>query len=265
MQPGRSNPSAQVNTAAARRTAYLDIMRRRIRPGSGSSLELLQSRGSFPMPDLNPLLPGVRYVVVGGTATSLYMPMRTTKDVDILVSELQAPATEQALRRAGASLIGPLSIAGSLGLRGTSWRLRDGSELDVLVSGQAWVTEALAHPNLDAAGLPIVVLPYLVLLKLDASRGMDIGDLSRMLGGANDAALGEVRTVVRKYLPDAPEDLESLIELGRLEFQSTATTLPQGNGAGEQLSQESSGQIRVREHMRGGRLVREHWRHQPIR
>nr|MDQ2687163.1 hypothetical protein [Armatimonadota bacterium] len=66
-------------------------------------------------------------------------------------------------------------------------------------------------------GLPIIALPYLALMKMRASRGIDIGDLTRMLGGADEDSLEQTRRVIGKYLPDGMEDLESLILLGRLE------------------------------------------------
>ena len=55
-------------------------------------------------------------------------------------------------------------------------------------------------------------------MKLQASRGIDMGDLTRMLGGADKTALELVRKTVKTYLPDAVEDLESLIVLGKLEM-----------------------------------------------
>lgn len=245
-------------SVAARRAAYLRIMRRRMHPGQGSSLELLLSRGSSLMPDLNSLLPGARYVVVGGTATSLYMAPRTTQDVDILVSASDAPSVEDMLRRAGAKLKGPLSINNPLEVDGDSWQLPDGTDLDVLRSAQPWVGEALAKPNHDPAGLPVISLPYLVLMKLASGRGVDMGDLSRMLGGADEKALAEIRRVVSRHLPDAVDDVESLAELGRWELQPAppSQTRPQPSAAG-------AGEVTVHEHTRGGRPVREHTRRRP--
>ena len=219
MARGDSRPAVQYKSTAARRAAYLEIMRRRIRPGRGSSLALLRSRESYPMPDLTALLPGVRYVVVGGTATSLYMAQRITRDVDVLVSAADAAAVEQALVRAGATYEGPLSIDNPLQIEETAWKLPDSTYLDVLWSARPWVRGALTRPQRDSAGTPVVSLPYLVLMKLASSRGADVGDLSRMLGGAEEDSLVEVRKVVRRFLPDALDDLESLTELGRLEFQ----------------------------------------------
>lgn len=171
------------------------------------------------MTDLNSWLAGIRYVVVGGTATSLYMPLRTTQDIDVLVSSAEAAKAERKLARAGATSLGDLHIDNALRIAGTSWRLPDGTLLNVLRSKRPWVKPALASPVRDAAGLPIIALPFLVLMKLASARGIDIGDLSRMLGGADDRTLHEVRAVVRRFLPDAVEDVDSLAELGRMEFE----------------------------------------------
>ena len=181
------------------------------------------------------------------------MPMRATEDVDVLIAVRDAALAEGALRRAGARLVGQLSIGG------TSWRLPSGEMLDVLTSRAPWIDDALDHPNREAAGLPIIALPYLVLMKLEASRGVDIGDLTRMLGGAAEEALAAVRAVVRTYLPDAAEDLEGLIQLGRLEYAGAPGSQPLGSPSESPAPEE----VHVREHHRGGRLVREHGRRRP--
>jgi hypothetical protein len=46
----------------------------------------------------------------------------------------------------------------------------------------------------------------------------DIADITRMPGGAEDDALRDVRTIIATYAPDARDDLESMIELGKLEL-----------------------------------------------
>jgi hypothetical protein len=63
-------------------------------------------------------------------------------------------------------------------------------------------------------------LPYLVLLKMAASRGRDIGDLTTMLGLADAQALADVRAAVARFSPVDSEDLETLIYLGKREMQS---------------------------------------------
>jgi hypothetical protein len=66
----------------------------------------------------------------------------------------------------------------------------------------------------------VIALPYLVLMKLRAGRSLDIGDLTRMLGLADETAREEVRTVVRTHQPDAIEDVESMIAIGELELRT---------------------------------------------
>jgi len=62
-------------------------------------------------------------------------------------------------------------------------------------------------------------LPYLIIMKIEASRGRDIGDLTTMLGLASDDELARVREVVARYTPEQLDDLESLIYLGQVEMQ----------------------------------------------
>jgi hypothetical protein len=60
-------------------------------------------------------------------------------------------------------------------------------------------------------------LPYLILLKMAAQRAQDWADVSRMLGWASDADLDEVRAVMKRYMSEYSEDLESLIFIGKKE------------------------------------------------
>lgn len=86
---------------------------------------------------------------------------------------------------------------------------------------EAWWAAALheAQSNRDAQGLPVLPLPYLVLMKFNASRTIDLGDITRMVGLADADALAQVRNVFRQYAPNDVEDLESLIRLGKLEME----------------------------------------------
>ncbi|MGI0482344.1 hypothetical protein ACN4EE_16365 [Geminocystis sp. CENA526] len=76
-----------------------------------------------------------------------------------------------------------------------------------------WVKDTIALPNYAPDGLPIIALPYLVLMKLSASRTQDLADISRMLGLAKEEQLSKIRLIIKKYLPMAEEDLESLMML----------------------------------------------------
>ena len=159
------------------------------------------------------------YAIVGGVATRAYQPERATKDVDVLIAPDAIAQARAALESAGGRRIGTLAMPDSqLGLAGETWMTRDDGEVDILWSSDAWAAEALRDIRRDQTGAPVVSLAFLVLMKLDASRSVDQGDLARMLGLADDVALDETRNVVRRYLgADVAQDVESYITLGRLE------------------------------------------------
>jgi len=81
------------------------------------------------------------FVIVDGVATALYMPLRMTRDVDILVLARDAPALYEELERVGSARLGDLAIGG------TSWQLPDGSRLDVVVSAARGRTRPCTVPT----------------------------------------------------------------------------------------------------------------------
>lgn len=206
-------PDGQL-TPAQRRRILIDICRRRIRPGTGSSLEFLRRRTAMnPWPDLRPVLRGIPWVIVGAVATRAYMPERATKDLDILVRREDGDEVWERLEAAGYTFVTRLAVPGFL------VHSPEGVDVDVVLGDYPWLDKALAHPRQDAAGFPVLDLPYLVLMKLAASRVQDTADLSRMLGLASDEELAKVRAVVARYAPTEVDDLESLIYLGRFEMK----------------------------------------------
>ena len=153
------------------------------------------------------------FVVVGGVATRLYMPERMTLDIDILVSAADRELCEKELLEAGCKKQGDLAIGGA------TWTLPDGTELDMIVVDTPWAQKALAHSVVDESGVPTISLPYLVVMKLYSGRVQDIADITRMLGAADEDQLQQVRQVVAEYMPDALEDIESMIILGKMEYE----------------------------------------------
>ncbi|HEX5504640.1 MAG TPA: hypothetical protein VFW96_18630 [Thermomicrobiales bacterium] len=201
------------NPAASRRKAFLALALRRARPGSGSARSFLLARTWQELPvalDVRRL--ATPCVIVGGVATALYMPRRLTLDLDLLVAAPDAPTLQRELRALGWAREGTSSVGG------TTWRAPDGSKVGVLESTEPWARDAVTNPNRSPAGEPVIALPYLVLLKLAASRAQDLADISRMLGTADDSALDAVRRAVGTYRPEESADLESLIALGQLEL-----------------------------------------------
>ena len=168
-------------------------------------------------PDLRPILGDIPWAIVGGVATRAYMPERATYDLDIIIRAQDAPQVRHHLEAAGYTWAADLSIPGF------TYRSPKGIEVDIIRGDMPWLEEALAHPHYDAAGYPVLALPYLVLLKLAASRMQDIADLARMLGQADEATLKQVRQIVSRYAPQEMEDVESLIQLGQLEVGNGQT------------------------------------------
>jgi hypothetical protein len=197
------------------RKILIDLARRHQRPGSGSARAfLLERTARMKFPDLTPVLGSIPWAAVGAAATRLYMPERTTKDLDVLIKPADASEARRKLAAAGFTHKGERAIGGS------SWTTPDGFSVDVLELEEPWTGQALAEAqaNRDPQGLPVLPLPYLSLTKFQSGRVQDTADLARMLGQANEEALAAVRAVFRQWLPAEMEDLESLIELGQLEM-----------------------------------------------
>lgn len=135
-----------------------------------------------------------------------------TRALDILVHHHDGDAALARLNEAGYQFASELSIPGYM------LNAPDGTEIDLLLIPFEWLDDALQPDQTDAAGYPVLGLPYLVLMKMETSRPQDLGDLSRMLGLAEEDDLEQVRSAVTRYMPDAADDLESLIYLGRLEM-----------------------------------------------
>jgi len=164
-------------------------------------------------PDLRQILGDIRWATIGGVATRHYMPERATVDLDILIAAEDARVARERLTQAGYQYLQELTVGGS------TWRSPEGVEVDVLESSEPWVARALAaaEQNRDLQGLPILPLPYFVLMKFRSGRARDVADLAQMLGQAEADQLDEVRRVVAAFEPEALEDLESLITLGQME------------------------------------------------
>lgn len=201
-------------TPGQRRRILIDICRRRIRPGTGSAPEFLRRRTAMnPWPDLRPVLQGIPWVITGAVATRAYMPERATKDLDVLVRQEDGDEVRERLEAAGYTYVTRLAVPGFL------VRSPEGVEVDVILGNYPWLDQALAHPRQDPAGFQVLDLPYLVIMKIEASRGRDLGDLTTMLGLASDEELDRVRRVVARYAPEEMDDLEALIYLGRVEMK----------------------------------------------
>jgi len=232
---------ANLATAEGRRAALLAMAARRAQPGGGTAPEVAARRTwTLPVPDLRPVLAptGAPFAIVGGVATRLYMQERAAPDLDILIDADDARAVEAALGRAGATRLGehpaggsrwalPTAVAADLLAAAPAWRAlahMTGTDLDamprrldVLALAMPWVGPALATARPGPTGLPVVVLPYLVVMKLTSGTSGDLDDLARLLGGTNAGELDAVRAAVRAYRPAASNDVERLVAASRRE------------------------------------------------
>jgi len=227
----RIAPDGQL-TPRQKRQFMIQMGLRRQRPGTGSSHEFMRGRTAMYLwPDLRPILQGIDWVLIGDVATRAYMPERATKDMDILVHHTDGDEVIHRLKAAGYKVISQLAVPGYL------LHSPEGIEVDVLFGRYPWLREALKNPGYDMASYPVIRLPYLIILKMAANRGRDLGDLTTMLGWAADADLDAVRAVVARYSPEDLEDLESLIYLGRQEQVMPDADL---STAGSSLAHEPS-------------------------
>ena len=197
------------------RRVLIAMAQRRQRRGTGSGAAFVRERTAWQQwPNLDTVLAPLVWAVVGAVATRQYMPERATRDLDVVVTKADAAAARAKLRAARYAFRGELRIGGS------TWRSATGQDVDVIEGTESWWPTALtdAQANRDGQGLPVLPLPYLVLIKLRAGRTQDLADISRMLGLVNTDAREAVRRLVAREAPADCDDLEILIRLGELEF-----------------------------------------------
>ena len=206
----------RISTVQERRAMLIDIALRHAKKGTGSSKEFLMKRTTKrKWTDLTPILKPIKWAVVGGVATRLYAPERATFDLDIVISSQDGNTVREKMCETGFRFQREIDIGRS------SWRSQRGKSIDILELNTPWIEDALfeAQTNRDKQGLPILPFPFLVLIKFQASRLIDFGDLSRMLGFADDKLIQLTKAVFRQYEPTSMKDLENIIYLGKLELQ----------------------------------------------
>ena len=209
------------DTASGRRRFYLDVGLRKRPMWSGSAMDsLMQSPREMLSINMATLFGDIDAAIVGGVATRAYSPERVTQDIDVLVEQARYDEAARALERRGWRKVRDLVFPASLlGVYGSAW-LKDGQKLDVLATDQPWAEEALAEKAYDQTGLRVIGLPYLVMMKIDSARGIDQGDLTRMLGLLDEAEVEHVVAVVQRHYgdPHGAEDVRQYAMLGKLEY-----------------------------------------------
>jgi hypothetical protein len=201
-------------TPRQRRRIMIEMCLRRMKPGTFTSPEFLSRRTAVnKWPDLNKILEDIPWVITGGVATRAYMPERMTHDLDILVHKVNCETAWKRFKEHG------FKVAEVLDAPYFVARRSDIPEVDVLCLDFPWLERAFAEARKDPAGFPVLDLPFLIIMKLRANRGIDIGDMTRMLGLASEHDRDRVREIVAMYQPEDSDDLEALILLGKMEFR----------------------------------------------
>lgn len=197
------------------RHALIVMAARRHRPGTGSSVAWLKETGVGAVMNVpNFDFVGAPWCVVGAVAANAYMSPRQTADLDIAILARDRPQVHRALQGKGFRHVQELNIPGS------TWAAPAGGNVDVLEMSQPWAADAMLKAESGRiASVPLMPLVYLVLMKLEASRSIDVGDLSRMLALATEQQLAEIRQLVGHWMPNDIEDLEQLLALGRAELE----------------------------------------------
>lgn len=161
-------------------------------------------------------------MIVGGVATRAYAPERVTKDIDLMVEHDRFVEAIQRLRVERFEKKNDLFFPNaSLGLYGESWT-KENLEIDILSSPQEWCKLAFRIRVDDQTGARVIPLPYLVLMKFDSARGIDQGDLTRMLGPLDDEKIEQIIKVVERHSgdPTFANDVRQYAQLGRWEWET---------------------------------------------
>jgi hypothetical protein len=174
------------------------------------------------LPKLKTLLPDdLLYAIIGGIATTFYMPARNTQDLDLLILADDAERLEQALIGQGWIQLENIHIhSDDVEIMGGAWRSAEGELLDLLYTPNlAWARTALHPKNTMTApdGLRVIALPYLILLKLLARRNRDILDIEELLQYCDEQKIAEIRAVIAKAMPALAEDLDQHIAIAQMD------------------------------------------------
>jgi len=168
-------------------------------------------------PDLEPILKPIRWAVWGGVAIRHYIvPEREPLDFDAAVAAADGPAMREKMAASGYHYQGESEWGEAM------WRSAEGVPIDVFEGAEEWWPTALAQAqsNRNAQGLPILPLPYLILLLLDDGRERKLNDAAKMLSAADEPTLAEVRSLVAHYRPQHAEGLAHLIVQGKREMNN---------------------------------------------
>lgn len=143
----------------------------------------------------------VPHAIAGGMAVSVHGHPRMTKDVDVLVPSSAMKAIKE---------LGKTSpISGFLS--GVSVKV-DGIDVDFLFLGKGIGSNDITSAK-NVAGLPIVGVEPLILMKLGAGRVQDRADIVHLV----NAGKVPITAVEKRLSEDDREDFQQMVELAKAE------------------------------------------------
>ena len=154
-------------------------------------------------------LEGIPYAIVGGHAVTIHGHPRTTDDVDILTLPKYV---DEIVERLG------LQVSSSLTIGGVAASTPAGTEIDVISPDWPWLQDAISEAENTKYG-QVISKPYLVLMKLVASRGIqDDSDAIKMLQAMDESEQEKAVELVNKFLPSMADDVQQMLELAKIGF-----------------------------------------------
>ena len=144
-----------------------------------------------------------KYAVIGGNAAILYGARRTTVDIDIIAAKSTVDALATGYKSS------PMTVGGStITVKGFVVDLLHWHDPDWL--GEL-LSEAVVHD-----GVRVATPQWLVVLKLMASRDIDVGDIIAVTREMTPAQVDRTRELIGRLLPNDAQDFENLLALGKL-------------------------------------------------
>jgi hypothetical protein len=229
-----ASPDFDPSSPAARRRFFIEAARRRLGPRglAEPTFDLpSEQRADHGVEGLERIFDDLEVCLVGAHAAAAYAPERATHNIDYFTPPAQYETALQRLLAAGYTKQREMTFASPrLELFGSAW-LDAGRTVNVglLSSTGTWVEEAFAASRADnVTGDRVMPLPFLILMKLDASRVQDQADMSHILGRCSLETVEHVVETVRRHYssdPAAADDVRHYAALGRWEY-GIATAMP---------------------------------------
>jgi hypothetical protein len=203
------------------RTQFLDLVRRRTPKYSKKRAPLTEQLTKLFEHDVlltealdTSSLQGIKFAIIGGHGLNLHGISRMTHDIDLMMEPANFEKAKMML--GGGQHTNLDSPRPDRPISGISFQTHQGFIYDLIWIDQPWAYEAIQNTKTTGAG-PILRIPYMLMSKLWAGRGMqDDTDITNLIKQANEQEVEQTKELVRQYLPSDSEDFDQMIEIAHL-------------------------------------------------